>query len=948
VGGNEARGGYELHGGRAKELSDEAKAALERRDAFDPESWEADLAAKAVLAQAPEPRPPELEANTLGRLREFGAVLVPDDEEWLEVEVGLVDNPEPRGSFGFVGASVEVRTGDEFRGGMLALALDTKQIPPVVQDTLRLFRWNTDDERFWKVEPSGVATDGSYAWGRIGAPGVYAVVGLHSDPLVLQTVKIFCSLGAYMETLEPSRRDVLQRDICQVILCAGDLRETLGNKGAVEALLTGVFGAGGGELPLPPFQGRRQPIEVGDICDQCIGTRVVPLLPECELLPGGLKPVPCSDPGWQDVGPADLAGCVIQVIVDAANSDRLYAAAADGGVWRLDSVASYPALTWVPLTDQQPNLSIGSVAVARSDGRVVYYADALQYVYRSGDRGGSWTRTSSTKIGSPVYKLVVHPSDPDTVYAATSTGLWFTGDGGANWSNLNVGKITDVAMDPADSSILYVGKPTVGVLKTYNSGLTWQNVLPWSASAASWPMIKIALGASGAEATRTVAAKLNEEIWLNRVGGRNGVGPTGWERKATLAAMGQWDWDHVVGVDPFDSDVIFVGGQTLYRSADGGGSWSGVVQAGGSDPTHEDQQSIAFDPSSPGVVYLSNDAGVWRSTDGGQTWATGNVAADITARKNLNRSLVTAQFFRVGATGNRALGNLFHSGIIGSVNLVSRGWVGVEGHGWEWHNVYGDPRRPSYFILGGALLRRKWPSTGVNDFQIPWGTPSFLPARGPSVGSIAVDPRTASSTVLVGAETPARIMRGDGSAESPTWSAMPGIAIGDEPIVSIDFAPSAPGKAYAISQSGHIFRKDDVNDDVVAPAWSYLGQWNSPTGSAVRQLTVNGQDANRIYVITAQEIVSWTPSAGWTSIKGTGSTAVPSSDLHSIVADPRTTSTLYVGAEIGVFVSRDNGAQWYAYDHDLPNAIVGQIFWDGSHLYATTYGRGLWRRRPCL
>jgi hypothetical protein len=245
-------------------------------------------------------------------------------------------------------------------------------------------------------------------------------------------------------------------------------------------------------------------------------------------------------------------------------------------------------------------------------------------------------------------------------------------------------------------------------------------------------------------------------------------------------------------------------------------------------------------------------------------------------------------------------------------------------------------------------LRRKWPSTGVNDFQIPWGTPSFPPSSGAAVGSIAVDPRPASSTVLVGSHTPGRIMRGDGSAESPTWSPMPGIAIGDEPVVSIDFARSAPGKAYAVSQSGHLFRKDDVNDDVTAPGWSGLGQWTSPTSNEVRQLAVNAQDANRVYLITAHEIVTWTPAAGWSSIKGSGSTALASSDLHSIVVDPRTDSTIYVGADVGVFVSRDNGANWYAFDQDLPNAIIGQIFWDGDHLYATTYGRGLWRRRPCL
>jgi hypothetical protein len=73
---------------------------------------------------------------------------------------------------------------------------------------------------------------------------------------------------------------------------------------------------------------------------------------------------------------------------------------------------------------------------------------------------------------------------------------------------------------------------------------------------------------------------------------------------------------------------------------------------------------------------------------------------------------------------------------------------------------------------------------------------------------------------------------------------------------------------------------------------------------------------------------------------------LPSSDLHSLVVDPRFPSTLYVGANIGVFVSRDDGAHWFSFQDYLPNATISQIFWDGGCLYATIHGRGLWRRRP--
>jgi hypothetical protein len=152
------------------------------------------------------PRPPELNAEALGRLRETGTLLLADHGERLRAEVRPVENPEPRGSFGFVGAFAEVAA-DELLNCTLVLALNPEQIRMVVNQTLRLFRWNPDEERFRLVQPSGVAADGSYIWGRIGAPGVYAAIGLHADPLVLHTVKTLCGLGAFMATLEPGRRD---------------------------------------------------------------------------------------------------------------------------------------------------------------------------------------------------------------------------------------------------------------------------------------------------------------------------------------------------------------------------------------------------------------------------------------------------------------------------------------------------------------------------------------------------------------------------------------------------------------------------------------------------------------------------------------------------------------------------------------------------------------------
>jgi hypothetical protein len=71
-----------------------------------------------------------------------------------------------------------------------------------------------------------------------------------------------------------------------------------------------------------------------------------------------------QEANWRSLGPNHLSGCMIQVLVDPNNSDRLFGVAQGGGLWRLDSIGGYPAAAWVPLSDNHASLSGYGVAVA--------------------------------------------------------------------------------------------------------------------------------------------------------------------------------------------------------------------------------------------------------------------------------------------------------------------------------------------------------------------------------------------------------------------------------------------------------------------------------------------------------------------------------------------------------------------------------------------------------
>lgn len=929
----------------------ELELVRERAKRFNPERWVKALEQKRRMS-APgrldhDPGPLEVDAVDL----KSGAAFLSDDGRSAKVEP--TENPDPKASFGFVGGAFAV-AGDRAVKGTLVVRLDDKLRDRVGVDTVRLFRWDGAAKRFEKVARSGVGGHGSYVWGRVTRSGIYVPIGLPSHPLLLQTVRLWCVTGDLMSVAARADRDRIRDRICQVILCAPDFAQALEDPAFVRDIER--FGAQQGYPPPPP--GWAEPGGGRNPCEECLDTQA-PLLPECELLPpvggggGG-----CLDTGWVSVGPRNVGGCALQVAVDPTHPDRIYAAASDGGIWRLDNVPGYPTSSaWRPLTDQQDSLTTAAIAVAEFDGRILYYADGLGRLMRSDDRGFTWRATSTTSHGV-ARRILVHPSDPDTVFVAGENGFRGSPDGGANWTTLLSGDALDAAIDPEDSSVLFVGIRRDGLHKSYTAGAAWRKVLDWSAATTPGnTMIKIAVGSQGTEPTRTVAVRFADEVFINRKGGRGpamtGGGP--WTSRGNVG-FSQGDWDHVIAVDPFNDDVILSGGTQLFRSPDGGQNWTRVIDY--YNP-HEDQQSLAFDPVNTGVVYVANDGGIYRSADGGATWIIITPSYDqnreFRDRRDLNNGFITAQFYHVGVNGDRAVGNLYHSGIWGTHVLSTSLWEGVEGHAWEFANVHGDPKRPAVFYVftGGGLARRLFPAPG--------GVPAFhgiTPANPPAdlipPACLAVDTRANSGILLVGTGNPGRVMRtrdadfmtfvGNNLSPPMAWVAEPGISLPTDAVTAVEFAsPSVPGQAYAASAAGRVFRKLDV---------STANPWEERTNcgiAGVREIAVGAGSADRLYVINEQR-VRFSEDGGqtWGDRHGTGTDTLPNSELNSVVTHPSDAEIVFVGADIGVFASTDEGQHWQPFDDQLPNAQILQIFWQDGWLYAVTYGRGLWRRRPCF
>jgi hypothetical protein len=632
---------------------------------------------------------------------------------------------------------------------------------------------------------------------------------------------------------------------------------------------------------------------------------------------------------WRSLGPVNLSCCVMDLAIDPSDNQSLFAATSDGGVWHLPSIAAYPQLFWRPLTDYQDSLVIRCLAVSPANAQVVYYVDDAGRVMRSQDGGGSWGEYGTTRVGY-AWRLLAHPTDPLTIFVATDSGVWCSKTGGYTWESnpgqttLRDGDFTDLAMDPSNASILYAAQRNVGVLKSYDAGATWSTVLPWSsATSPAGTMIKVAVGGQGTDANRTVAVRLDQEVFVNRAGGRppSVSGGSPWTSVGMGGGNGYQDWCHVIAVDPFDDNTILAGGQQLMRTIDGGATWSVAIDY--YEP-HEDQHRVVFDPTQRGVVYAANDGGVFRSTDSGATWQSGD--DDVAAKHDLTRGLVNAQFYTAGISGDHAVGDAYHQGLLGAESLGIGVWQGIEGHSWEFNNVFGDPvRRNRYYVFGTKLSRRTYPPASGPFVDIG----SFSPT------AIAVDPRPGSEMLFVGTIAGQLMVTTDGAGDSPTWTVAPGIALaGGDMIVSIDFTRAAGQHAYALARSGRVF----VCANLDAPSWTEV----AALPQAGVALAASFEQESLVFAIGSSSVFRTADGGAtpWTAVPGRGLYTIPPGQaFRSIACGP---NALYVATAWAISRSADAGQTWGYYTVGLPNVQIQELLWTGQDLFAVTHGRGIW------
>jgi len=347
---------------------------------------------------------------------------------------------------------------------------------------------------------------------------------------------------------------------------------------------------------------------------------------------------------------------------------------------------------------------------------------------------------------------------------------------------------------------------------------------------------------------------------------------------------------------------------------------------------HVDHHAMAFHPTDPDIAYFANDGGIYRTTNGG------------TSYENLNAGYAVLQFYN--GTGHGATDSLV--AIAGAQDNGTWMWTGtgdwpkVGGGDGSWAGI--DPTdadiqyRSSQFLNVSRTFNRWANSTGIS------------PPGGGATAFIA-------PYVLAPSE-PERLYAGRNiiyrsDTWGSSWTATNGgveldgnaaLAMAVSPLdADVVIATTAPDRLPTASGNPtgvHITRNGGTtwtNITGSLPDRMFMDVAFHPVDDQIAYVTASGFGAGHVFKTT-------NGGASWTDVTGT----LPDAPTSAVAIDPAFPDDVYVGNDVGVFVSHDAGATWEGFNAGLPEAVIVTdlaISPMDRSLRVGTHGNGMWKRQ---
>lgn len=616
----------------------------------------------------------------------------------------------------------------------------------------------------------------------------------------------------------------------------------------------------------------------------------------------------------------------------------LYAGAPAGGFWK----STDKGITWAQYVTGMVRLGVSSIVVHPTNPNIIYIGtgdrdsyDAPGYgVWRSLDGGLTWAAHNSGMGNRTVNEILMHPSNPDIMVAATtSSRIYRTIDGGTTWTSTTLGATArDIAFKPGDPNTVYAAGTRF--YKSTDGGQNFTQVT--TGLAASYERIAIAVSPLQPDLVYLLAGGATGMGTFEGVFASTNSGASFTVRSTTPNLLGysstgsddrdQASYDLVLAADPTNANVLYAGGINVWKSIDGGVTWTinaHWVGSGGAAAVHADQHVMEFSPHNSSDFYLGNDGGLYHTNDGGLIWA------------DISDGLGIAQLYKMGVaqTNDKLVINGYQdngTAIYREGNFATE----IGGDGME---CIIDPLDDTYMY--GALyygdIRRS--SNGGTSFS---GIAGSVSESGAWVTPYKLDPNN-TSRMYAGFDN---VWRTDSVKNSTVnWTQISSFT-GTSNMTDLAIAPSNSDVIYASrSRTGERFFKT-TNATAASPTWVNLTT-SLPSSSTPKDIEIDPTNADHLFIAVSNNIYESTDGGStWADITG----ALPNISLNTIVIDKDSpVEAMYVGMDVGVYYKDNTLIYWEMYATGLPNVEITEleIHQNASNctskLYAATYGQGL-------
>ena len=686
---------------------------------------------------------------------------------------------------------------------------------------------------------------------------------------------------------------------------------------------------------------------------------------------------------WRLIGPF-RAGRVVAVTGVPGSHRDFFFGGVDGGIWKTTSAGT----VWQPIFDQVTVASIGALAVAPSDPKIIYAGTGESDIrsdlasgdgmYRSDDGGSTWKHIGLDD-SRQISRILVDPSDANTVYVGVlghaygpsdERGVYKSTDAGEHWQRVldkgpDVG-IADLAMATDKPNILFAATwnahrppwstypplegPGNALYRSTDGGANWTQIAGHGLPQTAWGRTGIAVSADGNRVYATIDSPGHSGLYRSDDSGDNWTLANADSRLTDRA----WYFSSLA-IDPNNADVLYIPNVALYRTEDGGKTIQIVRGAPGGDDYHQ----IWVDPKNSDDLMLGVDQGATLSLDRGKTWTTwyNQPTAQmyhVTTDHKFPYSVYGAQ----QDSGSIAIASRTDHGHIDTRDWFlpggsESGYIAIDPKDeniiYE-TDTYGEVKRFDRRTSFSQTVT-PWPLGGFDQpinkrrYRDPW-TPVlvFSPA---DQRSLYLGTQYVLKTVdgglhwqQISPDLTGAVQGADNAGDVTTANAEQrgyGVVftIAPSPLNASEiWAGSDTGRIHLTTDAGRTWRDVTPPDLSVWSKISLLEASHFDPATAYAAIDRCRLDDQKPYLyITHDYGKTWK-----LSVDG----ITPTHFLRAVRQDPEQRNLLFAGTEYGIYVSFNGGDHWQPLQLNLPVSSVRDLTIHGSDLVIATHGRSFW------